>query len=62
MGARKTYQQIIFLYPGQKNVITCEFPESDDVKKMRELGVARILQKSYSLNQLGESVQQELAA
>ncbi len=61
MSGQTTYEQIIFIHPDQKAVLTCNFSESDEVKKMRDLGAEKILQRPYSLKQFGEAVQQMLA-
>jgi PAS domain S-box-containing protein len=62
MNGGKTYEQVLFLHPSQKAVITCALPESDAVKKMREPGAEKILPKPYTLNQLSEAVRQALVA
>ncbi len=61
MNGRKTYEQILFLHPGQKAVISSGFSETDEVKKAQELGAGVFIKKPYTLDQLGVAVQQGLA-
>ncbi len=60
MNGRKTYAQIISLYPGQKAVIASGFSETDEVKKAQSLGAGTFIKKPYTLNQLGKAVKREL--
>jgi len=61
MNGRKTYEQILFLHPGQKAVISSGFSETDEVKKAQVLGAKVFIKKPYTLDQLGTAVQQGLA-
>lgn len=61
MNGRKTYEQILFLHPGQKAVISSGFSETAEVKKTQELGAKVFIKKPYTLDQLGTAVQQGLS-
>jgi CheY-like chemotaxis protein len=61
MNGRKTYEQILFLHPSQKAVISSGFSETEEVKKTQALGAGGFIKKPYTLNQLGRAVQQGLA-
>ena len=60
MNGRKTYEQIISLYPGQKAIIASGFSETDEVKKTQRLGAGMFVKKPYTINQLGYAVKKEL--
>jgi PAS domain S-box-containing protein len=60
MSGRKTYEEVIKLYPGQKAIVASGFSESRDVKVMLELGVSSFVKKPYSVSQLGQAVQEAL--
>jgi len=60
MNGRKTYEQIISLYPGQKAIIASGLSETNEVKKTQRLGAGRFFKKPYTINQLGYAVKKEL--
>ncbi len=56
MNGRETLERILEIYPQQKALIVSGFSESDEVKKAIALGAKGLLQKPYTMQQLGEVV------
>lgn len=56
MNGRETYERIIEMRPGQRAVISSGYADTEDVRRVRELGAAVFLKKPYTLNQLGKAV------
>jgi nitrogen-specific signal transduction histidine kinase/ActR/RegA family two-component response regulator len=57
----ETYQQIIAFKPDQKTVIASGYAETDQVKKMQQLGAGTYVKKPYTLEKIGQAVKAELA-
>ncbi len=62
INGRQTYEKISTLHPGQKAVIASGYSESQDVKKLNELGVTTYIRKPYLLNQIGRAIKMTLAS
>ncbi|MCD6224902.1 MAG: response regulator, partial [Deltaproteobacteria bacterium] len=60
MGGRKTYEQVIKLYPGQKAIIASGFSENKDVKNVQKIGAGQFIEKPYTMNRIGSAVWQAL--
>jgi signal transduction histidine kinase/ActR/RegA family two-component response regulator len=60
MNGRRTYEEIIKLYPGQKAVIVSGFSESDEADEALRLGAAGFVNKPFSLEVLGRAVKKAL--
>ncbi|MBU0961346.1 MAG: response regulator, partial [Proteobacteria bacterium] len=60
MSGRRTYEEIIELYPDQKAIIASGFSENDDVQMTLQLGAGGFIKKPYSMNQLGLAVKEAL--
>ena len=56
----ETYQQIIAFKPGQKTIIASGYTETDQVKKMQQLGAGAYVKKPYTLEKIGQAVKSEL--
>ena len=56
----ETYQQIIAFNPGQKTIIASGYTETDQVKKMQQLGAGAYVKKPYTLEKIGQAVKSEL--
>ncbi len=57
----ETYQQIITFKPGQKTIIASGYTETDQVKKMQQLGAGTYVKKPYTFEKIGQAVKAELA-
>ncbi len=55
-----TYRRMIALFPGQRCIIVSGGGETERVKQARELGVARFVDKPYTLKIIGKAVRDEL--
>ncbi len=55
-----TFKRIIELHPNQKAVIVSGFAASEEVRMVQILGARGFLKKPYSIQELGESVKEEL--
>lgn len=60
MNGRKTYEEIIKLYPEQKAIIASGFSESDDVKAVLQHGASHFINKPFSMHRLGLVVKEAL--
>lgn len=60
MNGRETYQKMARIRPGQKTLIVSGYSETSDVKEVLVLGAGGVLQKPYSLTQLGRAVLTEI--
>jgi len=57
----ETYQQILTITPGQKAIIISGYSENDRVREALELGVGALLKKPYTIEQMNEVIDKELA-
>ena len=62
INGRQTYEQIAQLHPGQKAIIVSGFSESEDIRKLMELGVLKLLKKPYTMQELAQAVQEVLGS
>ena len=60
INGRLTYEKIAEIHPGQKAVIASGYSESEEVKKLNELGVTTYIKKPYLLNQIGGALKMTL--
>jgi len=56
----ETYERILMHTPGQKAIITSGYAETERVKKTLIPGAGRYLKKPYTLENLGQTVKEEL--
>lgn len=56
MNGRETYEEILKNKPNQKAIIVSGYADSKDIAKSLKLGVADILTKPYTFEQLGKTV------
>ena len=61
ISGRKTYEQIVKIYPGQKAVIISGYSETEDVLAIQKLGAGRYVKKPYTLESLGRGIKEELS-
>ncbi|MEN8189688.1 MAG: ATP-binding protein [Thermodesulfobacteriota bacterium] len=62
INGRKTYEEILKLFPGQRAIIASGFSESDDVRATLKLGAGEFIKKPYSADQLGRAVKATLTS
>ena len=60
INGRQTFEQIIATCPGQKAIVVSGYSESDDIKKLVKLGVLGLLKKPYTMEEIGQTVQEAL--
>jgi len=60
INGRQTYEEIIARHPDVKTVIVSGFSESEEMEKMRQLGVHLLIKKPYRFEALAKMVQQAL--
>ncbi len=61
MDGLETYRRILEVVPGQKAIIASGYAEDARVRKALELGAGRFIRKPYTIRQLAQAVQAELA-
>ena len=60
INGRETYEKILNIHPGQKAIIASGWAESAEVKKAKDLGVAKYIRKPYTLAQIGQAIKEAL--
>ena len=60
LNGRETYERIIEIQPGQKAVIVSGYAETEEVKKIQNLGAGPYIKKPYLLEQIGMAIKTEL--
>ena len=60
INGRRTYEEIIKLYPGQKAIIVSGFSESADVKAAIKQGAGGFIKKPYTMEELGLAIKKIL--
>jgi len=60
INGRETFEEIIRLHPGQRAIVVSGYAESDDIKKIMELGGRGLLKKPYTMAEIGRAVQKAL--
>lgn len=61
MDGLETFREIIAIKPSQKAIIASGYSATDRVKQAQNLGAGPYLQKPYTVKQIGELLQRELA-
>lgn len=61
ISGRKTYEQIVQMYPGQKAIIVSGYAETDDVKATLRMGAGRFLKKPLMIQELATAIREALA-
>jgi two-component system, cell cycle sensor histidine kinase and response regulator CckA len=56
----ETYMEILLIAPGQKAIIASGFSESERVQEAQRLGAGRLVQKPFTMEQIGMAVRKEL--
>jgi DNA-binding NarL/FixJ family response regulator len=56
----ETYRQVLEMNPRQKAVIVSGFSETDQVRKVLEIGAGSFVRKPYILEKIGLAVRKEL--
>lgn len=59
-NGRKTFEEIIKIYPKQKAIIASGYSETEDVKITRQLGAGQFLKKPYTMEAIGMAIKTEL--
>ena len=60
INGRETYERIIKIHPNQKTIIVSGFAETDDVKKIQQLGAGKFIKKPLTLERIGLAIKEEL--
>ena len=61
INGRETYERILKTHPKQKAIIISGFAETDEVKRVQQLGAGKYLRKPVLLEKLGLAIKEELA-
>ena len=57
----ETYRRVIEIKPGQKAVVTSGYTETEQVRKVQEMGAGCFIRKPYALEKLGTAIREELS-
>ncbi len=60
INGRETYERALKIHPNQKALITSGFAETSEVKAAQALGAGRYLRKPFTLESIGNAIQEEL--
>lgn len=56
INGRETYERILAFRPGQRAIVVSGFSDSDEIKRIFQLGVSQLVQKPYTLEEIGAAV------
>jgi len=57
----ETYRRVLEINPRQKAIILSGYTETEQVKKVQEMGAGGFVRKPYALEKLGLAIQKELS-
>ena len=60
INGRETYERVIEIHPNQKAIIASGFAETDEVKKIQQLGTGKYIKKPLTLEKIGMAIKDEL--
>lgn len=60
INGRETYERILAFRPGQRAIVVSGFADSDEIKRIRQLGVSELVAKPFTLQELGLAVKRGL--
>jgi signal transduction histidine kinase/ActR/RegA family two-component response regulator len=60
MNGLETYTAILEIAPGQKTIIASGYAETENVRKMQQMGAGAYIKKPYTLEKIGLAVRSEL--
>ncbi|MCW5214387.1 response regulator, partial [Desulfobulbus sp. US5] len=60
INGRETYEEIIAIHPDQKTIVISGFSASEEIEKMKELGVDLLVKKPFRFEILAKAVRQAL--
>lgn len=56
INGRETYERILAFRPGQRAIVVSGFAASDEIQRIRQLGVSEFVEKPFTLQELGLAV------
>ena len=59
---QETYEAILRIRPGQKDLIVSGFSETDEAREAQRMGAGGLLKKPYAIEKLGNAVRSALAS
>ena len=62
MNGRETFERILQINPAQKAIVVSGYSESEEVTRIKHLGVTQFLEKPVTLPQMGRAIKQSLAS
>ncbi len=60
INGRETYERILAFRPGQRAIVVSGFAASDEIRRIRQLGVSVLVEKPFTLQDLGLAVKRGL--
>jgi two-component system, cell cycle sensor histidine kinase and response regulator CckA len=60
INGRETYERILKIHPKQKAIIVSGFAETDEVKKVQNMGAGQYIKKPFTLEKIGMAIKAEL--
>lgn len=60
INGRETYERILAFRPGQRAIVVSGFADSDEIKRIRQLGVSELVGKPFTIQELGLAVKRGL--
>jgi signal transduction histidine kinase/ActR/RegA family two-component response regulator len=60
INGRETYERILQIHPGQKAIIVSGYAETEEVRKVRQLGVRQYIRKPVEIDKLWRAMRSEL--
>jgi len=60
INGRETYERILAFRPGQRAIVVSGFADSDEIKRIRQLGISELVAKPFTIQELGLAVKKAL--
>lgn len=61
LNGRETFEQILKIHPQQKAIVVSGYAKSDEILKVRNLGVSDFIEKPVTISKISEAIKQSLA-
>lgn len=61
LNGRETFEKILTIHPHQKAIVISGYAKSDEILKVRKLGVSDFIEKPVTISKIGLAIRQSLA-
>jgi two-component system, cell cycle sensor histidine kinase and response regulator CckA len=61
LNGRETFEQILKIHPHQKAIVVSGYAKSDEILKVKSLGVSDFIEKPVTISKISEAIKHSLA-